>query len=143
MSILEAKVIRSTTKLIRLLYERVQSLEQRSPGRDPFPAAEVLAHMECLEQGIAALEAQPHGEAEQQTLAPLARRNAEEHLRGERLRKIIGQLLEQHPGPRHGTAKRIYPHLLETDIGRSEQPSLRAVQHHITQLRKSAVLRQQ
>lgn len=122
-------------KLFRLLGERVRSVEQRSPGRDPFPAAE-------FEQCMAALEARPHGEIAPPTHASLAKRNAEEHSRSDRLREVIRQLLEQYPGPARGAAKRIYPYLHETDIGRVVQPSLRAVQHHITQLRKAPVLRQ-
>lgn len=71
------------------------------------------------------------------TPEPLARRNAEERARGERRRAAIKQLLESHPGPERGAAKRIYPYLPETGICLS----VRAVQHHITQLRKAGALR--
>jgi hypothetical protein len=93
-----------------------------------------IAHLEQLVSSLAyrveALERRPE---------PLARRNAEAHARGERLREAIRRLLEQHPGPSRGAAKRIY-HVLETDAGRAELPSVRTIQHHITQLRKAAVL---
>lgn len=133
----EAEIMCSVTKLIRLLSERVQLLEQRSPGRTPFPAADFLAHLESLGQCVELLEARPCVDAALRAPEPLARCNAEKHSRGEQLRDAIGHLLEHHPGPPHGAAKRIYPHLLETDIGRSAQPSLRTVQHHITQLRNA------
>lgn len=74
--------------------------------------------------------------------AALQEHNAQRHETGERLQKAICELLEQHPGPRHGAAKRIYARLLETEIGSAEKPSIRAVQHHITQIRKAAVLHQ-
>jgi hypothetical protein len=95
-----------------------------------------IAHLEQLVRSllcrVEALEQPAQAE-------PLAQRNAEAHARGERLRAVIRQLLEQHPGPRRGAAKRIY-HVLETDAGRAELPSVRTIQHHITQIRKAAAL---
>lgn len=68
---------------------------------------------------------------------PLKEHNASRQAEGERLREAVRELLERHPGPPRGAAKRIYPHLLETEIGRTTQPSLRSVQWHITQTRKT------
>lgn len=110
---------------------RLIESEQRMPLGDE---AEWRRRVMALEHRMAALEARKPPRKP----AALAQRNAEEHSRSTRLRETIRQLLEQHPGARHGTAKRIYPHLLQTDIGRFAQPSLRAVQHHITQIRRAA-----
>jgi hypothetical protein len=68
------------------------------------------------------------------------RGDAEMHPRGGPLRGVIRRLLEQYPGPRRGAAKRIYPHILETEVGRERRPTLRTVQHHITQTRKDPAL---
>ncbi|MGH2409616.1 MAG: hypothetical protein ACRDGS_04505, partial [Chloroflexota bacterium] len=88
--------------------------------------AEYIERLEALEWLVNELRGRVAALERSAQPGPLAQRNAEEHARGERLRETIRQLLEQHPGPRRGAAKRIYPYLLETDIGRTEQPSVRA-----------------
>ena len=70
----------------------------------------------------------------------LVEHNQAEQARAERLRAAIEALLEADHGPKRGAAKRVLRPLLETEAGREQQPSLRCVQWHITQLRKSAAL---
>ena len=72
--------------------------------------------------------------------AALAEHNQAEQARAERLRATIEALLEADQGPKRGAAKRVLRPLLATDVGREHQPTLRCVQWHITQLRKSAAL---
>ena len=70
----------------------------------------------------------------------LVEHNQAEQARAERLRAAIEALLEADHGPKRGAAKRVLRPLLEAEVGREQQPSLRCVQWHITQLRKSAAL---
>ena len=84
-----------------------------------------------LEMRIAALE------AERVTLTLLKTHNAERMDDAEHRREAIRQILETDPGPRRGAAKRVLRALVDTDFA---DLTLRCVQHHITQLRKSAAL---
>jgi len=97
-----------------------------------------IAH---LEQVISSLVGRVEALERSAQPKPLAEHNSDERARAGRLRELIGRLLEDHPGAPRGAAKRIYAHLLETDVGRAESPSIRTVQHHIAQIRKAAVLR--
>lgn len=70
----------------------------------------------------------------------LAEHNAALQADSEGLREAIRGILETDQGPKWGTAKRVLRALLDTGIGRAEAPTLRCVQHHITQIRKAAAL---
>ncbi len=92
---------------------------------------ELQAENRALRRQLADRSAQPDA---------LAEHNATLQAHSEGLREAIRVLLASDTGPRHGAAKRVLRALLETDIGRVEAPTLRCVQHHITQLRKAAAL---
>lgn len=107
---------------------RLQALEQLVAAQG--------ARIEAIEQRLADAGAACNGEQPE----PLADHNATLQADGERLREAIRPILEADTGGRHGSAKRVLRVLLETKIGREQQPTLRCVQHHITQLRKAAAL---
>ncbi len=96
------------------------------------------ARIRDLERENASLRAQL--EAVGHAPEALAEHNQAEQARAERLRAAIEALLEADHGPKRGAAKRVLRPLLEAEVGREQQPSLRCVQWHITQLRKSAAL---
>ncbi len=103
----------------------------------PNPSA-LLRRIRTLEAENADLRAQL--EALGHAPAALAEHNQAEQARAERLRATIEALLEADQGPKRGAAKRVLRPLLATDVGREQQPTLRCVQWHITQLRKAAAL---
>ncbi|MGA7540621.1 MAG: hypothetical protein WBW93_17830 [Steroidobacteraceae bacterium] len=131
--------------LVELIDTRIRVALARSPrepivGAPPSVIDQALEAqiMEAVEQAIAARLTSDTAPGQP---APLRARNAVRVAEGARLREAIRPLLEADRGPSRGAAKRVLRALGETDIGRAEQPSLRAVQHHITQLRKAAALR--
>ena len=100
------------------------------------PDPSQVQRLRALEAETVALRRQLADRAAQQP-DPLAEHNEELHAAGERLRATIAALLEANPGPKRGAAKRILRPLLETKVGREQQPSVRCVQWHITALRKA------
>ena len=100
-----------------------------------IPDANLTRRLRALETENAALRRQLADRSAQPD--PLATHNADLHAAGERLRATIAALLEANPGPKRGAAKRILRPLLETKVGREQQPSVRCVQWHITELRKA------
>lgn len=109
------------------------------PSTQQFTA--LLALIDArLPERVEALEAKLAKEGQQPE--PLRERNASRQADGQRLQEAIADILAQHPGPGRLPAKRVWQVLADTDVGRAERPSLRTVQHHITQIRKAAVLRE-
>ncbi len=98
----------------------------------------LLGRIRDLEAELARLRRQL--EALGHAPAALAEHNQAEQARAERLRATIAAMLEADHGPKRGAAKRVLRPLLATDVGREQQPTLRCVQWHITQLRKAAAL---
>ena len=100
-----------------------------------YGGAALQARVQLLERENAALRAARSAQPDS-----LAEHNASLQAHSEGLREAIRVILDADTGPRHGAAKRVLRALRDTDIGRTEAPTLRCVQHHITQLRKAAAL---
>lgn len=133
MSIPEAKSLRSMTKLIRLLSERVRLLEQRSPGRDRFPAAEFLAQMGSIEQCIEALETRPQRQEAPRQLEPLRQHNASRRAEADCLKAEIAKLLDGHPRADELTARQIREALKCAEY--TPLPAERTVRLHLARIR--------
>lgn len=115
---------------------RLQLIEAQRFALAHAPSTPALqARVRELERENARLRAELEGRPE-----ALAEHNEAERARAERLRAAIAELLEAYPGPKRGAAKRVLRPLLETEVGREQQPSLRCVQWHITELRKATAL---
>lgn len=132
----------SITETLRLQTLERELVDTRRQNSDLAARVEALeAHSAAQAERIGELEAQraARGQAFARVAPePLKRGNECRVADAARLREEIRQILERLGGPRRGIAKLVQSALAETDIGRSEQPSLRAVQWHITQLRKTA-----
>lgn len=121
---------------------RLQLIEaQRAALAYGVPSPDLQARVRALQAENAALRRQL-GDRSARQPEVLAQHNETLRADSEGLRRAIRGILEADHGPKWGAGKRVLRALLDTDIGRAEAPTLRCVQHHITQIRKAGGLAQ-